>query len=92
MNAAIPEWVVLGMLTVIGTVAWWGIQRIVSGMDGINSTLLAISERLAQINGRVGKVETRLEMHESQDADRQAGVEREHTRIWTAIDRGRLSS
>lgn len=85
MTAGIPEWLVVAMLGVIGTVAWWGIRRIVSGQDLINTTLVQISDRLAQINGRVGKVETWAEMHEHQDDERHQRFDKETDSLWAEI-------
>lgn len=85
MTAAIPEWLVVAMLGVIGTVAWWGIRRIVGGQDAINQTLVQISDRLAQINGRVGKVETWTEMHEQQDDERHQRFDKETDAIWSQV-------
>lgn len=85
MTAGIPEWLVVAMLGVIGTVAWWGIRRIVSGQDLINQTLVQISDRLAQINGRVGKMETWTEMHENQDDERHQRFDKETDAIWAQV-------
>lgn len=85
MTAAIPEWLVVAMLGVIGTVAWWGIRRIVGGQDAINQTLVQISDRLAQINGRVGKVETWTEMHEHQDDERHQRFDKETDELWSQV-------
>lgn len=85
MTAAIPEWLVVAMLGVIGTVAWWGIRRIVGGQDAINQTLVQISDRLAQINGRVGKVETWTEMHEHQDDERHQRFDKETDALWSQV-------
>lgn len=85
MTAGIPEWVVVGMLGVIGTVAWWGIRRIVAGQDAINETLTTISERLATINGRVGKMETWAEQHERQDDERQHRLDKETDSLWGQV-------
>ena len=85
MTNGIPEWLVVAMLGVIGTVAWWGIRRIVAGQDNINATLTTISDRLAQINGRVGKVETWTEMHEHQDAERHQRFDKETDAIWAQV-------
>ena len=85
MTAAIPEWLVVAMLGVIGTVAWWGIRRIVSGQDLINQTLVQINDRLAQINGRVGKMETWTEMHENQDNERHQRFDKETDALWSQV-------
>lgn len=85
MTAGIPEWLVVAMLGVIGTVAWWGIRRIVAGQDNINATLTTISDRLAQINGRVGKVETWTEMHEHQDDERHRRFDKETDALWAQV-------
>ena len=85
MTAGIPEWLVVAMLGVIGTVAWWGIRRIVSGQDLINQTLVQISDRLAQINGRVGKVETWTEMHENQDDERHQHLDKVQDALWAEV-------
>ena len=85
MTAGIPEWLVVAMLGVIGTVAWWGIRRIVSGQDLINQTLVQISDRLAQINGRVGKMETWTEMHEHQAYERHQRFDKETEAIWAQV-------
>lgn len=85
MTAAIPEWLVVAMLGVIGTVAWWGIRRIVRGQDLINQTLVQINDRLAQINGRVGKMETWTEMHENQDNERHQRFDKETDALWSQV-------
>lgn len=85
MTNGIPEWLVVAMLAAIGTVAWWGIRRIVSGQDLINQTLVQISDRLAQINGRVGKVETWTEMHENQDDERHQHLDKVQDALWAEV-------
>lgn len=85
MLTGIPEGIVALILTAIGVVAWFGIKRIIKGQDTINETLLQISARLAQINGRVGKMETRIEMHEEQDDERQHRIDKEHDALWAQV-------
>lgn len=85
MTNGIPEWLVVAMLAGIGTVAWWGIRRIVAGQDNINATLTTISDRLAQINGRVGKMETWTEMHEHQAAERHQRFDKETDALWAQV-------
>lgn len=86
MTGGVPEWAVMGMLGVIGTVAWWGVRRIVAGQDSINATLVEISGRLAQINGRVGKMETRMDMHEKHDDERHEALGRETATLWRKLE------
>jgi hypothetical protein len=88
MMTGIPEGIVAIILSAIGIVAWWGIKRIVGGQDEINRTLHQISDRLASINGRVGKMETRQEMHEKHDDERHEQFEKETADLWAAV-RGR---
>lgn len=85
MTNGMPEWLVVAMLGAIGSVAWWGIRRIVLGQDAINATLATISERLGNINGRVGKIETRIEMHEAQDDERHERFDKETDSLWAQV-------
>lgn len=85
MTNGIPEWLVVAMLAAIGTVAWWGIRRIVAGQDNINATLTTISDRLAQINGRVGKMETWTQMHENQADERHQRFDKETDALWAQV-------
>lgn len=85
MMTGISEGIVALIWSAIGVVAWFGIRRIVAGQDSMNAMLAVISERLAQINGRVGKMETKIEMHEAQDDERQHRVDKEHDAIWAQV-------
>lgn len=85
MMTGIPEGIVALILTAIGVVAWFGIRRIVAGQDSMNATLSVISDRLATINGRVGKMETWTEMHEHSDDERMRRLEKEDATLWQEI-------
>lgn len=85
MMTGIPEGIVALILTAIGVVAWFGIRRIVAGQDSINATLSVICDRLATINGRVGKMETWTEMHEHSADERIRRLEKEDATIWQEI-------
>lgn len=89
MMTGIPEGIIVLILTAIGVVGWFAIRRIIEGQDKILAAQVTTNERLGQINGRVGKAETRMEMHEKQDEERHEQMEREQMRIWAAIERGR---
>jgi hypothetical protein len=80
----IPEGLILLVLTSIGVVAWWGIRRIVSGQDSIGLTLDAINDRLAHMEGRIIKVETRLDSHEREDDGKFEHVEKTTDALWHA--------
>lgn len=84
MTTGISEGLTLLVLTAIGVVAWWGIRRIVSGQDSMNMTLDAINEKLAHMDGRIVKVETRLDMHERADDDRFEHTEKTTDALWNA--------
>lgn len=73
------------VVTAVGGVSWWGIRRIVSGQDQIAETLTDISDRLGHINGRVGKMETHIELHEKQDDERHEHIEKETDALWSAV-------
>ena len=81
----IPEGVIIAILAAIGVVAWWGIRRVVTGQDAINSKLETISDRLGQINGRVGKSETWQVQHEKYDDERHEQIEKETDKLWDVV-------
>jgi len=81
----IPEWISQLMLAAIGVVAWWGIRRLVTGQDSINTTLHEISGKMSHLDGRVVKVETRLDMHEASDDDRIEHLEKATDAIWLEL-------
>ena len=68
----------------------WMIRYLISAVNATNTTLQSIADHLGKLNGRVGKAESWQLMHEKQDDERYEGIEREQTRIWTEIERGRL--
>lgn len=77
----IIEALILAVLSAVGIVAWWGFRRMVTALD-------RIEDRLGQINGRVGKMETWQGMHERQDDDRIDHLEKTADKLWAAV-RGR---
>lgn len=82
MLVGVPEGVALLVLSVVG----WGLRRLVAGQDETNKTLVTISDRLGQINGRVGKMETRQDMHEKHDDERHTEIGKEHDALWAAVN------
>ena len=66
----LPEWGVVSILAVIGTVIWWGVLRFIHIYDDISESLKEIVKNLSIINGRVGKVEAWKESHDKQDDER----------------------
>jgi len=66
----LPEWAVISILMVIGTIIWWGVLRFIYINDTVSISLKDIADSLNKINGRVGKVETWMDLHEKQDDER----------------------
>lgn len=81
----VPNWVSQVMLMIIGVVAWWGIRRLVTGQDTINNTLHEISEKIGHLDGRLGRAETKLEMHEKSDDDRIGLLEKQTDSLWSVV-------
>lgn len=78
MTSGIFEGLLLAGVAAVGIVSWWGIRRIVDALDKID-------DRLGQINGRVGKMETWQGMHERQDDERQEHIDKATDALWVAV-------
>lgn len=81
----IPEWVGVTLLGIIGTVAWWGIRRIISGQDQANQTLTDIKDEIGQWGIRVTGLETWRTMHERSDDERYEQLEKQTDSLWTVV-------
>lgn len=66
----LPEWAVVTILAVIGTIIWWGVLRFIHVYDDISVSLKDIVKNLGIINGRIGKVEEWKDAHNKQDDER----------------------
>ena len=62
-----PEWAVVALVGSILGVISWGIRRIVTLSDCTTKALTQINDHLAMINGRLGKSETWMTMHQESD-------------------------
>ena len=85
----LPEWAVVLILTGIGVVMWWGVRRLVQTNDNTNSALVEIGQGLATMNGRLGKSETWMELHEKQDDERHQEVKQAHAALWKQLSHTR---
>ena len=66
----------------------WMIKYLVNAVNLTNASLQTMNAHLGLLNGRMGKSETWQTMHEGRADERHQQLEREQTRLWTAIDRG----
>jgi hypothetical protein len=67
MSVTLIEGLLLLTAAGIGGIMWWGVQRLISANDETVKALGKIQEHLATINGRLGKSETWMELHQAQD-------------------------
>lgn len=70
----LPEWVVITILAIIGTVVWWGVLRFIHIYDDISVALKDIAKSLGLVNGRIGKLETWKDLHDKQDDERHKDI------------------
>lgn len=64
----------------VGVILWWGVRRIINGLDEINA-------HLAILNGRVGRSETHQAISERLSENQQRDSKSAEVRVWSAIDR-----
>jgi uncharacterized membrane-anchored protein YhcB (DUF1043 family) len=83
----LPEWAVITILAVIGTIIWWGILRFIHINDTVSISLKDIVDSLNKINGRLGKTEIRLELHEKQDDERYDNINKDYDYMQELIER-----
>lgn len=83
----LPEWVVIGILGIVGTIIWWGILRFIHINDDAAKHLTNIDKSLAVICERLGKSDMWMEMHSKQDDDRHEEIKTIFGELWGAIDR-----
>lgn len=94
----IPEWIGLALLAVIGTIIWWGFQRMVQGQDAITKQLAAGQHALAQqvstlslsvvkICGNVEKAVVVQEQHKDICDERHDLNVEEHKNVWGVIEK-----
>jgi hypothetical protein len=70
VSVTLFEGIVLLILTGAGSVAWWGIRRIVKISDDGAAFLNNINKSLALICERLSKSEMWMELHEKSDDER----------------------
>jgi len=70
ISLSLFEGIVLLILTGTGSVAWWGIKRLVKISDDGATLLNSINVSLVLICERLSKSETWMELHEKSDDER----------------------
>ena len=89
MSPTLMEGLILLSVVGVGAIVWWGVLRLVATNDQTLMSLCVIRDHLSLINGRLGKSETWMEMHQEHD-DQQFGQIRENMRrIWEKVDQPR---
>lgn len=84
---SLPEWLVVGVLTIICIIIWWGVRRLININDATHVSLSNININLGNMNGRVGKIETRFESHEKQDDERHEDSDRNVRDLWKVVNK-----
>lgn len=88
MSMTLPEWGVVAILAVIGTVIWWGILRFIHINDAVSESLKDILQNLNIMNGRIGKAELWSILHEKQDDERHKDIKKDYEKLDIIIRKG----
>lgn len=67
----------------------WGIRSVSSGRKEIVQSVDRLSEKVAETNGRVIKLETEIESHIKYDDQRFEHQDKTNEKLWENIDRRR---
>jgi len=86
MSLTLIEGLILLAVAGVGGIVWWGVLRLVSTNDQTLTSLTAINTHLALINGRLGKSETWMEMHQSHDDQEFTHIRENLQRVWEKLD------
>ena len=81
--------ILLTVAGVGGLICWiirWGVLRVVSTNDQTLTSLANINAHLALINGRLGKSETWMEMHQGHDDQEFTHIRENLQRVWEKLD------
>ena len=89
MSLSMIEGLILLSVAGVGGIVWWGVLRLVSTNDQTLTSLTAINTHLALINGRLGKSETWMEMHQAHDDQEFKHLRENMQHIWKKIDPSR---
>lgn len=84
---SLPEWFVVGVLTVICVLLGWGVKRLVKINDDTHKALQHINDNLQKINGRLTRSEMWIAAHDKQDDERHEDAQKEHDVLWNKIDK-----
>ena len=86
MSLTLIEGLILLAVAGVGGIVWWGVLRLVSTNDQTLTSLAAINAHLALINGRLGKSETWMEMHQGHDDQEFTHIRENLQRVWEKLD------
>jgi hypothetical protein len=86
MSPTLLEGLVLLSVVGVGVVVWWGVLRLVSTNDQTLKALGDITTHLATINGRLGKSETWMELHQTHDDQEFTHIRDNLQRVWEKLD------
>ena len=89
MSPTLLEGLVLLSVVGVGVVVWWGVLRLVSTNDQTLTALNGVNAHLALINGRLGKSETWMELHQAHDDQEFTHLRENMQHIWKKIDPSR---
>ena len=84
---SLPEWLVVGVLSIICIIIWWGVRRLININDATHESSSDINTNLGNMNGRMGKMETRFESHEKQDDERHEDSDRNVRDLWKIVNK-----
>ena len=89
MTITLIEGLILLSVAGVGGVIWWGVLRLVSTNDQTLTELTAINAHLSLINGRLGKSEVWMEMHQEQDKMLFNKLDENIRRLWEKVEPSR---
>lgn len=69
MLEGLSEGMMLLVVSGIGAIGWYGIQRMIAGQDKTNETLLSIHRDIEKTNERVTRMEIQFSEHVKYDGD-----------------------
>ena len=89
MSISLIEGLILMSVAGVGGIVWWGVMRLVATNDETLRTLGKINEHLALINGRLGKTEMWMELHQQNDDQQFAHTREGLARLWERVNKQR---
>jgi hypothetical protein len=89
MSITLSEGLILLSVAGVGGVVWWGVLRLVSTNDATLTVLCGIREHLALINGRLGKSELCMDLHQKSDEQQFQQIRESMRRVWEKLDGSR---